>query len=213
MRSLARLPVGRIGLLIAGVAATLILLNVAGVLRYPGGPLRDASADGLLWLDVRAAGQGSNTTGFGPGDQWAVGRSYDYALMSIHNPWPFTATVGNVTPLEPSPGLSVEAIHVQRPGSSVDAFALFPSGERLDQSELQRDFIPVPAEVAPTGDTHDHDLLVFLVLRSNEPGAFGFSALALDYRVGPLTFRTTYHQALAGCLGPLPPNETCPTSE
>src|SRR4029077_2731880 len=41
------------------VITSLLALNVLGVLRYPGGPLREASADGILWLDTRPADEGS----------------------------------------------------------------------------------------------------------------------------------------------------------
>jgi hypothetical protein len=119
-----------------------------------------------------------------------------------------------VTPLDPTPGLTLVAVFIRRTGvASTGTFAFSPSGQYLDPATLQRDFLVLPAAVEPTGDTHEQDAEVVVVVRSDRAGAFGFSALALDYRIGPFTFHAIEHLALAGCLGPLSGGVTCPSNE
>jgi hypothetical protein len=200
---------------LVALVAAVVVLNVVGLLRYPGGPLRDPSDDGPLLLDMRPADQGSDAVGNSQPSDWAIaGQSYDFGVLTIHNPTPFTATVEAVTPLDPTPGLTLVAVYVRRTGSpSTGIVAFGPSGQDPDPATLDRDFVALPATVVPTGDTHEQDAEVVVVVRSDRAGAFGFSALALDYRIGPFTFHAIQHLALAGCLGPLPVGVTCPSSE
>lgn len=193
------------------LAVAVIALNIAGVLRYPGGPLREPSADGPLLLDIRPADQGSITVGNSQPSDWAVaGRPYDFGLLTIHNPTSFDVVIEAVTPIDPTTGLVLEAVYVQRPGVTPTASVGFGPSERIDSATIRRDFDWLPATVVPSGDTHLNDAEVIIVARSDEVGAFGFSALALDYRIGPFTFHAIQHLALAGCLGPLPSGTSCP---
>jgi len=207
----------RIALLAVGLVVAGLALNIVGVLRYPGGPLRDPSDDGPLWLDTRPSDQGSNTVGNSLPSDWAIaGRSYDFGLLTIHNPTNYSATLEVVTPLDPTPGLVVEAVYVRRSGApptSTGTLAFGPTGLNPDPATLQRDYVRLPATVEPSGDTHELDAQVLVVVRSASPGQFGFSALALDYRLGPFTFHAIEHVALAGCMGPLSADVTCPASE
>jgi hypothetical protein len=200
---------------LAAFVAAAVVLNVVGLLRYPGGPLRDPSDDGPLLLDIRPADQGSNTVGNSLPSDWAIaGRSYDYGVLTIHNPTPFTATVEAVTPLDPTAGLTLVAVYIRRTGvASMATFALSPSGQYLDPATLNRDFVLLPAAVEPSGDTHEQDAEVVVVVRADRAGAFGFSGLALNYRIGPFTFHAIQHLALVGCLGPLPGGVICPSNE
>ena len=199
----------------AGLVAGLAALNAVGVLRYPGGPLREQSADGLLWLDIRPADQGSSRVSNSQPSDWAItGRSYFYGLLTIRNATPFTATLESVTPVDPTDGLVVDAIYVLRPGAPhAEVTAFGPSGSFPDQATLQRDFARLPAQIAADADPPGAAPQVVVVISSNEPGAFGFTALAIDYRIGPLTFRAIHHLELAGCLGPLPSGTACPEEE
>lgn len=205
----------RIALIAAGLVIAALALNIVGVLRYPGGPLREPSADGPLWLDMRPSDQGSNTVGNSLPSDWAVaGRSYQFGVLTIHNSTSMSATIEAVTPLDPTAGLVVEGVYVRRPDSpATDVVAFGPVGQFPDAATLQRDFVPLPAAIPPSGDTHEHDALFLVVMRSAGPGAFGFSALAVDYRFGPFTFHAIHHLALAGCLGPLPAGAACPAEE
>lgn len=200
---------------LAGLAAVLVGLNVVGVLRYPGGPLRDPSDDGALWLDLRPADQGSVLVGNSQPSDWALaGRTYDFGLLTIHNATSYSATIESVTPVDPTEGLSLVSVYVRRAGSPSNGIVGFgPSGMDPDPATLQREFSVLPFAVGPGGETPEHDTQVLVVVRSDRAGAFGFSALALDYRIGPFTFHAIQHVALAGCLGPLPPGVTCPPTE
>jgi hypothetical protein len=197
---------------IGALFVAVLVLNVLGVLRYPGGPLREPSADGPLWLDIRPADQGSSLVSNSQPSDWAIaGRSYYYGQLAIRNETALSAVIEAVTPIDPTPELVVEAIYIQRPGAprgEVTAFG--PTGAFPDASSLEQDFVRLPVSIPGNADSPEDAARVLVVLSSKSPGAFGFSALALDYRLGPLAFRTIHHLALAGCLGPLLPGEACP---
>lgn len=197
-------------LAVLAVLTAALALNVAGLLRYPGGPLREPSADGPLWLDTRPADQGSIIVGNTLPSDWAVaGRSYNVGTLTIHNPSSLTATLEAVTPLDPT-GLVLEAVYGRQsdaPSAEITGFG--PSGEHPDLATLGRDFATLPLAIPPSGDSHDRDTQLLVVLRSTGPGAFGFSALAVDYRLGPFAFHVIEHLALAGCMGPLPSGSSC----
>jgi len=189
--------------------AGLLVLNVLGVLRYPGGPLREPSADGLLWLDIRPADQGSAQVADVSGYWHAIDVPLQYGLLSLSNNSGYSATVEAVTPIDPSPGLIVDALYVLKTGAAPgDVLAWGTGGVYPTETTLDRDYTTLPAVVEPAADAL-HPPNVILVVRSREPGAIGWSALAVDYRIGPFTFRTVHHLALAGCLGPLPAGTTC----
>jgi hypothetical protein len=195
----------------AVVVLAILALNVVGLLRYPGGPLREEGIDAPLWLDIPAGNQGSSAVGFRQPNDWALaGRPLYYGLLTLHNPWPWAATVEAITPIDPSPGLVVEGVYVSRAGSlatgtTIWTEPLMPAGQRFDEA-----FSGLPAAVEPNGPTHEADARTLLVVRADRPGLISFSALAVDYRVGPLSFHVVEHLALRGCLGPLPSGTSCP---
>lgn len=102
----------RVGLAV-GLAAAVVALNMVGVLRYPGGPLRDPSDDGPLWLDLRPADRGSSTVGNTQPSDWAIGgRSYDFGLLTVTHPRAGEARVEHPDPADGA----VEAPLGPRPG-------------------------------------------------------------------------------------------------
>jgi hypothetical protein len=165
----------RLGL--AGLAAAVLALNVVGFLRYPGGPLRDPSDDGPLWLDLRPADQGSVTVGNTQPSAWAIaGHAFYFGLLSLHNPTDLDATLEAVTPLDVTPGLAVTGVYVRRPDVPASGTVGFgPAGELPDDQALGRDYVQLPATVPASGDGHAHDLNIIVVLSSSGPGAFGFA--------------------------------------
>ena len=54
--------------------------------------------------------------------------------------------------------------------------------------------------IEPTGDSHQRDEVMLLVVRGQDPGAFGFAAISVDYRIGPMTFDVVHHLALRVAL-------------
>lgn len=208
-----RLGWRRIGVIAIVVVVALAALNVAGLVRYPGGPLRDRSDDGLFWLDLRPSDQGSSTVGFGPDADWAtVGRSIYNGDVTLRNPWPWAATVEAVTPIDPSPGLIVDGFYLSRPGrSSAASDDLDIAAPDVSGIAFNADFSALPAVVPPAGPTPDGDARTLLVLHTDRPGPMTFSALAVDYRIGPATFRAVQFFGLAGCIGPLRAGVTCPS--
>jgi len=196
------------GLIVA--IAIAIGLNVLGILRYPGGPLRESSADGFLWLDVRPADQGSNAVGDVAGSWHAVDVPLQFGILTVSNPSSFSATIDAITPIDATPGLVIDAVYVMRPDMPRgEVLAWGPSGVYPPASILTSDYTALPATVVPTGATHEHDPAVLVIVRSAEAGPIGWSALEVAYRIGPFAFRAIHHLELRGCLGPLPSGAEC----
>ena len=103
------------------------------------------------------------------------------------------------------PPCCVQRVQVASEAEGTEPDPMLPAGQ-----SLEGDFVRLPAPIEPTGDGHDRDALTLLVVRGLDPGAFGFAAVSVDYRIGPMTFHVVHHLALAGCLGPLPPGASCP---
>jgi hypothetical protein len=196
--------------LCAGAAILGILtLNVAGVLAYPGGPLRDPGIDAPLLLDVGGSERGvsvSNATT----SEWAVShtRLY-YGLLTLHDPWPWDATIESIEPVHPSPNLVVDGIYLRRPGYSGATTALGSSVALPEGKSFDDVYAPLPAQVKPGGPTAEQDGVVLLVIRTETPLAMQFDGLAVTYRVGPFTFRTVQHVGLRSCVAPQPGEPAC----
>jgi hypothetical protein len=192
-----------------GIALLLLILNLIGLARYPGGPLRDPGADGPFWLDTRPSDQGAASSGEQPADWAKAGAPLYYGLLTLHNPWPWSATVEAITPIDPTPGLTLVSVFIGRSGTPGGTIAFGPAPEPPSGQTLDGAYARLPAPVGPGGDSHELDAPTLLVIRADQPGSLGFSALAVDYRVGPLTFRTIQHFALTACVGPLSPGVLC----
>ena len=187
-----------------------LALNVLGFLRYPGGPLRDPSADGPIWLDIRPANEGAIEVGDVSGHWQLLDVPLQYGVLSLGNPSPFTATIDAITPIDATAGLVVDAVYVQRPdGVRGEVAAWGTTGVYPPPAVLATEFAMLPATVEPTGESHERDPVVILIVRSAQPGPIGWSALAVDYRLGPFSLRVIQHFSLTGCLGPMPAGMTC----
>lgn len=139
-------------LLVIGAAAVVVLvaLNVIGVLRYPGGPLRDQS-DAPLWLDIRLGESGSSRVDLGPtAGRDLLGTPVYYSVPVLTNSWPWPATVEAITPVDPTPGLVVDGVYVSRAGSNVSGVAGYdarlPAGQRFGDA-----FAGMPTVLDPSG--------------------------------------------------------------
>ncbi len=203
--------VRRGGIAVSGIAVLLVALNIAGYARYPGGPLREPSATGPLWLDMRPADQGGFTVGNDPTDWARTGVPLYYGELTLHDEWPWPVRVEAIAPVDLTGGLTIQAVHLSRPGTPAGPVTgwgpelLLPPGLTLEQA-----YVLLPANVEPAGASHERDAQTLLVVSGSRPGRAGFSSLALDYRVGPFAFRVIQHVALVACLGPLPAGVTCP---
>ena len=192
------------------VLVAVVLLNVIGMVRYPGGPLRPGVRDDPLWLDLTPPG---NHWGVGTqASEWsAVGRTIYIGADPLTNPWPWAATVEAITPMDITGGLVVDRILVGLPGSAsagvigVGFESVLPNGGFI--SDLYK-ILPATIE---RDTTVDDAIPILLVVHGDRPGQAGFTGLAIDYRVGPFTFRVVQHMGLALCLGPLGVGEECPS--
>ncbi len=194
-----------IGLVIAVVVV--VTLNVTGLLRYPGGPLREPDADGVLWLDTRPADQGSSEIGITSEAGVKAGVPI-YTGIGLANDWPWPATVEQVRLLDATPGLRVVQIRMALPGTTGGmAGALPASGPGISDLRLDTDYGLLPADLAAHNDPGEGR--VSIEVAADTPGEYSYSAVAVDYRVGPFSFTVVYHEALDMCLVPLPAGSTC----
>jgi hypothetical protein len=191
-----------------GVAVAVVVvaigLNVLGVLRYPGGPLRDSSDNWWFWIDGRDADAGNDVEGNIPVDWARTDTDLYFGDIYLPNPWPWPATVDAITPIDPTPGFSIVATYLVPAEADQVGYGPLTS---VPGSSVRSGWTTLPAAVSPsvTADESRAGLLI----RATTPGDFGFRDLAVDYRVGPFSFRALQHITLEGCLGPLPDGMTC----
>ena len=209
-----RRPKRLLAIALVGLLAV-VGLNVAGVLRYPGGPLRDPSDDGPLGLDLRAADQGYSSVANDPTDSVVTGAPLYFGTVTLVDSWPVDATVEAVRPLELTPGLTVE-----RAVLGIVPAGLSPIGwgdRTLLATEAADETyggalgdLPV---VVPSNTSADRGSTLMLVVSAATPGRYGFRGVEIDYRIGPFSFRATQYLALDSCIGPFAPGQSCSTGE
>jgi hypothetical protein len=195
----------RLALIVVMGVLIVLALNLTELLRYPGGPLREPSADGLLWLDTRPPNQGSNQVGLSSIGGVAAGTTL-YTGISIHNDSGFPATVENVRLLAATPGLQLRRVRMALPGTSGGMAGLL-YGDNIDELRLDTDYGSLPAALAANNDPGEGRISIEVA--ADQPGEFGYEAVAVDYRIGPFSFTAVYHDALNVCLVPLPVVTTC----
>lgn len=199
----------RVRILVVIIAA--VLLNVVGMLRYPGGPLRASVIDDPLWLDLTPAADGWGVESRAP-DWPIVGNTIYVSAQSLTNPWPWAATVESVTPLNLTGGLVVDRILIGAPGSgSAGLIGIGPEPVLPARHTMEELYSGVPATVS-SGITTDLAMPILLVLHGGHPGPTQFDGLAIDYRVGPFTFRVVEHMRMAVCIWPPGAGEGCPST-
>jgi hypothetical protein len=198
-------PSRRTGLVSAAlIAALLIAGNVAGLVRYPGGPLVVANADWPLWLDHRAADQGYNKVGLAA----ATTGLPVYVGVDLRNQWPLAATIEGVRLINLTPGLRLVEARLIRPGSSVVGVGVVSgSGPELDELGLYSDYQHLPAELG--GNSPISDSLMWIEVIADQPGEQSFDSVVVDYRVGPFSFTVDMYQAFSACVLPMPNGAVC----
>lgn len=201
---------GSLPVRLAVVIVAAILLNVVGMFRYPGGPLRASVIDDPLWLDLTPPGEGWRIS-TQASDWSAVGKTIYIGGDPLTNRWPWAATVEAITPLDVSGALVIDRILVGTPGSAAAGVIGIGSTSVLPNGGSISDFYQsLPGTVDE--ETNLDDAIPFMLLvHGDRPGPAGFNGLAIDYRVGPFTFRVVQHMRLDLCLGPLPAGEACPS--
>jgi hypothetical protein len=197
----------RVAIGLALTAVLLFAMNATGLLRYPGGPLREPGADGLLWLDTRPADQGNNQVEIS--SRAGVGSGVPlYTGMSLSNDWPWPATIEQIRLLGATPGLRLVEARMALPGTSGEmAGAMAGSGQEIADLRLDTDYGPLPANLAAHNEIGEGR--VSIEVTADQPGEYSYDALAVDYRVGPFTFTVVHHQAFGVCVVPLPTGSAC----
>ncbi len=197
--------------LLVGALTTItaaLVLNVAGLARFPGGPLREWKDGGVLWLDMWPSDWGNNSGGNTPEADWAVpGTDLVYASDLSPNDWPWPVEVERITPVDASGNLVIAPPLLLRPGGprASDLSGLGPL--TADQQALiDADLAPLPGTIQPGGDGWQ----IALTFQGPHQGPAGWEMLAVDYRVGPFSFRVIHHSAVHLCLGTTAAERTCP---
>ena len=197
----------RVAIGVASIAVLLVALNVAGLLRYPGGPLREPNADGLFWLDTRPPDQGSNTVGVTSGAGVRPGVPL-YTGIGLNNDGPWPVTVEQVRLVGATPGLRLVDVRMALPGTSGELAGLLAgSGPDVAELGLDTDYGPLPAQLAAHNESGEGRVSIEVI--ADRPGEYAYDAVAIDYRVGPFSFTVVHHEALGACIVPLPSGATC----
>ena len=201
----------RVGLGLAAFVVVAVVLNVAGVLRYPGGPLREPSADAVLWLDIRPPDQGSNRVGLSARSEVGPGVPI-YTSIDLGNESPWPATVEQIRLLGLTPGLRLIDAKLAVPGRTGSSAGLvYGDGAELDELQLDTGYRPIPADLAAHNAIGEGT--VSIVVTADNPGEYEFQAVAVDYRIGPFAFTVVHHQAFGGCFVPMPEGTSCSADE
>jgi hypothetical protein len=123
------------------------------------------------------------------------------------HPSPWAASVEAITPIDAVGALVTEEVLVENvnaaDGGDLYGYGPVPTEQR---ALLDRHYAALPAVIAP-GESGRH---AALIVRGSTPGATGFEALAIDYRLGPFAFRVIHHVALHACLGATVKERMCP---
>ena len=199
----------RAKLVLAVGVAVLVLLgaNVAGMLRYPGGPLRESNADGWFWLDTRPADQGNNREGFTAGAGIGSGEPI-YLGLYPRNQWSTEALIEDVRLIGATDGLALVDARALIPGRTVEATGPITEARAAELGVgLYTDYQPLPASLPANSSISDGRMWVKVI--ANDPGEQSFESVAVDYRIGPFSFTIVLHQAFTGCFVPLAAGATC----
>lgn len=188
----------------------LVVANVVGVLRYPGGPL--SQAGGLFWLDIRGSNQGYNRVGVSSTPELTAGVPM-YIGIFPRNDWPLAATIEGVGLIDASPGLRVVEARLVRPGTQHDGSVgiAYGSAESTEELGLYRDYDRLPGTLA--GSTSVEDGVMWVELMADQPGKLSFKSIFVDYRIGPFSFRADMYQGFGACIWPQPTGVVCPSDD
>lgn len=186
------------------IGALFIAGNVAGLMRYPGGPLVVSNADWPLWLDHRAPDQGYNKVGLA-----AVTTGLPiYVGIDLRNEWSLAATIERVRLINPTAGLRLVEARLIRPGTDVPGVGVASgSGPALDILGLYSNYDPLPRDLA--GSAPIRDGLMWIEVMADQPGEQSFDTVVVDYRVGPFRFTVDRYQAFSACVAPMPSGALC----
>jgi hypothetical protein len=169
---------------VALVGIATVALNVAGVLRYPGGPL--SRVDNPLWLDIPPVRLGIKESA-----DAEVGQQM-YVTVYVRSRADSTVTLESLEAVDATDGVQSVAAYRLLPGSS-DVYALGPWGEWPSGEPA---LAPLPVQLG-TADPATVQLL--LVVRPTIEGDFMFSGARLHYRIGPMSFTTTLDPIFYSC--------------
>lgn len=193
----------------AVVAIGLLALNVSGLLRYPGGPMREPTANGIGWLDTKPADQQG---GFGVGMPEGAGLTTDDIFVTtvfLTNAGPWDASLESVELVDATSGLRLTSARLVLSGFA----ASIPAADMGTPADIERRYPDThlgsfPQTVVARSDPHDGQ--VILELQVAAPGEYSYRGVRVGYRLGPFSFQAVYGQGARLCFGPLGANQSCP---
>ncbi len=194
---------------VSALLLVLIALNVSGVAPYPGGPMREATANGILWLDSKPADQQGGFEVGVTADGGLTTSDVFVTTVFLVNEGPWGARLENVSLIDGTPGLELLAARLilpgyagERPGAVWDTPGAVAS--QYDGAHLGS----LPQTIGARSGPNQGN--VILQLRAGTPGQYSYRGIRIRYRVGPVSFTADYGQGARLCIGPLAPGATCP---
>jgi hypothetical protein len=196
--------------LVLGLALALVVvlaLNVVGLLRYPGGPLKEFPDGSLLSLDIPLGGDTRNQVGVTS----AAGLTrYEPVCEGVYlrTGLGLPVTIEDMRLVDPTSGITlVDSVMVTPDAATggVIGVAYGPACISIDGHSS------LPETLA--AESQPRDGLALVVSMATSPGRQSYSGIAIDYRVGPFSFTTVYGPAMAVCVSPLPQGATCSPDE
>lgn len=140
---------------VAVAVVVVVVLNVIGVLRYPGGSLREPDADGPLWLDTRPADAGTGKVGITSRAGVEAGTPI-YTGIGINNNSPLPVTVERIRLVGAAPGLRLVDVRMALPDTSGGmAGAILGTSPDIAGLRLDADYGPLPANLASHNDSSE----------------------------------------------------------
>jgi len=179
------------------LTALLILLNVTGAAPLPGGPLGESFLESPLNRDpLTATGlRGGPTSG-----AFAGSTVYESELV-LANSFPVPAQLVRITPINPVGGISIVSVTTlaNPPVIQMDlqarlpvAFAAAGAGTPITNSSVD-----------PYVSAAKTNWVQVLIALTAPAGVSRISGFVLDYRVGPVSFRTIWRHEVYLCLPPV----------
>ena len=196
--------------LTAALVGAALVLNVAAVWRYPGGPLEPfggrSGAFGVrlgtgtvIYSDAYPDAQ----SGWTPAATVAPDEHVFLAGVWLRDDWPVGATVERVEPVWKGPAPSVAAVLVRAADQNAQGLFQVTQATRFVSRGAGGLFAAPPVAVAPRSCC-EPDNQILVEMDGSRLGVFHLTGFWLDYRVGPLAFHTFVPDGDAFQLSPSP---------
>jgi hypothetical protein len=183
------------------IVVVLVVLNVVGVLRYPGGPLTESDG-AFLWLDFPSPDQPRNGISMPSAADMTTTELMDVGSY-LRTGSGMAATIESVRLFDPTPGIVLVDGRMHKPGAPPRGVGAMDG----DIGDVVDSYGPLPASLPAGAEPGDGALLI--VTMATQPGEQSYAGVVVDYSIGPFKFTTVYGPSVTLSVQPLPPGSTC----